>query len=105
MESSVCKGGNRGFEVRSELLSLPEQELLLNEGSNGTRNNLHRWCITPLRMPHLRKLWGYVRYIAEIIFKERMTSTAASLTSALFLILPIKSSQMCCITAHKVFKF
>lgn len=39
---------------------------------------------------YLLELWEDFRYFAEIIFKDRMASTAASSTSALFLIRPKK---------------
>jgi len=43
--------------------------------------------------PYLLELWEDFRYLAEIIFRERMASTAASSTSALFLIRPTTSSR------------
>lgn len=42
---------------------------------------------------YLLELWEDFRYFAEIIFKDRMASTAASSTSALFLIRPKKGRR------------
>jgi len=43
--------------------------------------------------PYLLELWEDFRYLAEIIFRERMASTAASSTSALFLIRPTRKNK------------
>ena len=45
------------------------------------------------RVPHLLELWEDFRYLAEMIFKERMASTAASSTSALFRIRPERKKK------------
>lgn len=42
MESKVCKEEIEVFKMRRELVSLPEQELLLNKKSNGARTNPHK---------------------------------------------------------------
>jgi len=42
---------------------------------------------------HLLQLWDDFRYLAEMILRERMASTAASSTSALFLIRPERDKK------------
>jgi hypothetical protein len=44
-------------------------------------------------MSHLLELWDDLRDLAEIMFRDRMASTAASSTSGLLLIRPTRKGK------------
>lgn len=80
-------------EVKEEFVSASGQESPVNGESNGVASTCTGLTHHAAQGPYLLELWEDFRYLAEIIFRERIASTAASSTSALFLIRPTRKNK------------
>lgn len=66
----------------------------MNKEPNSVPINVRKCGLfTLLWVSYLLELWEDFRYLAEIIFRERMASTAASSTSGLFRIRPKRKDK------------
>lgn len=80
-------------DVRKDFVSAPEQESPVNKESQWGSHQPLLGAPRAAQRLYLLELWEDFRYLAEIIFRERMASTAASSTSALFLIRPTRKNK------------